>query len=252
MFKLNDDKTEYIIVGSKHNLSNIPESLHTIRVGNQDIAASPSVKNIGVYIDSSLSMEKQALYICKLCYISIRDIGRIRKYLTEDATKKLVIAFVTSKLDTNNALLFDVSQKLKDKLQMVQNTAARLIARKKKYDSITETKIELHWLPVDQRIEYKIYLLTFKSIHKLGPSYLQDLTLPYVCNREGLRSEKKKLLEEDRTKLATGDRAFAKAAPVLWKELPQRLRDCDKLKDFKEQLKTFLFDKAYKKKATSN
>lgn len=245
MLKLNDDKTEYIIIGSQHTMNNIPESLKTIRVGNQDIKATTSAKNIGAYLDSTLSMEKQVINVCRNCYISLRDIGRIRHYLTEESTKQLIIALVTSKLDTNNALLYKISQKHIDKLQLVQNNAARLIARKKKHSHITQTKMDLHWLPVSFRIQYKIYLLTHKCIHRTAPSYLQELTPPYICNREGLRSANKGLLKEEQRKKGISDRAFCNAAPALWKQLPIDIRQITNLDLFKKKLKTYLFAKAY-------
>ncbi len=244
MLKLNDDKTEYIVIGSRHMLRQVPESLLSIRVGNKTINATSSARNIGVMVDSALSMEQQVTNVCRACYVGLRDVGKIRPYLTEDATKKLVIAFVISKLDCNNALLYKISKFLQDKLQLVQNNAARLIVQKAKHESIKETRKKLHWLPIEFRIKYKINLLTFKCLQNLAPIYLQDLLHPYEPKRD-LRSADKGYLRETKTRTVAGDRAFCNAAPTLWKKLPGNVRNQESLESFKSELKTYLFEQAF-------
>ena len=125
MLKLNDDKTEYIVIGSRHMLRHVPQCLLSIRVGDKTIVATPAARNIGVMVDSALTMEQQVTSVCRACYAGLRDVARIRNYLTEDSTKKLILAFVISKLDCNKALLYKVSKFLQEKLQIVQNNAAR-------------------------------------------------------------------------------------------------------------------------------
>ena len=176
--------------------------------------------------------------------MGIRDIGKIRHYLAEDTTKHLVIALVISKLDSNTALLYKVNKGLYDKLQLVKNNAARLIATKRKCYSITHIRKELHWLPIEFRIKYKIYLLTFKCIHNSAPSYLQSLLQPYEPNRR-LRPACKGYLNETKTRTVAGDRAFSNAAPTLWKQLPEKIRDINNIEHFKTELKTHLFNLAY-------
>jgi hypothetical protein len=245
MLKLNDDKTEYLVIGSRHMLRQVPESLLSIQVGDKTIAAVSSARNIGVMVDSTLSMEQQVTNVCRACYMGIRDVGKIRPYLTEDATKKLVIAFVISKLDCNNALLYKISKFLQNKLQLVQNNAARLIVRKTKHESIKETRKHLHWLPIEFRIRYKINLLTFKCLQNLAPIYLQELLHPYEPKRD-LRSADKGYLKETKTRTVAGDRAFCNAAPALWKQLPDNVRNQESLDCFKSELKTYLFGLAFK------
>ena len=92
----------------------------------------------------------------------------------------MIHIYVTSRLDNGNCLLDGISDHLLTKLQRVQNAAARLITKKtKKHDHITAVLIDLHWLPIKQPIEYKLLLLTFRSLHGLAASYITDLLIPY-------------------------------------------------------------------------
>ena len=162
---------------------------------------------------------------------------------------KLVIAFVISKLDCNNALLYKIAQYLQDKLQLVQNNAARLIAKKRRQASIEQTRKELHWLPIEFRIKYKINLLTFKCLKNIAPVYLQKLLHLYEPKRN-LRSSDKGILDRSKTRTVAGDRAFCNAAPKLWNELPDDIRNVEHLEAFKTALKTHLFQIAFKIKKT--
>ena len=248
MLKLNDDKTEYLVIGSRHMLRQVPQSLLSIQVGDKIIAATPAARNIGVMVDSALSMEQQVTNVCRACYAGLRDVAKIRKYLTEETTKKLIIAFVISKLDGNNALLYKIPKFLQDKLQVVQNNSARLIVKKHKYESIKQTIKDLHWLPIEFRIRYKINLLTFKCLNGTAPIYLKELIHPYET-RGGLRSADKCYLQENKTRTVAGDRAFCNAAPLLWNRLPEDVRNMDTITRFKTALKTHLFLEAF---GTSN
>ena len=99
-------------------------------------------------MDKTLSMEQQVRAVTKSCFHQIRNIGKIRPFITENACKTLVCSLVTSRLDYGNALLYGVNNCILSKLQRVQNTAARFISRRKKHESITPVLISLHWLPV--------------------------------------------------------------------------------------------------------
>ncbi len=240
--KLNDDKTELIILSSKHNQTKIQNN--TIQIGSSTISSSTSVRNLGVFLDSSMSMETHVKKVCQASYFQIRNLSSIRKLLSQDTAEILLHAFVTSRLDNGNSLLHGISESLLRKLQLVQNSAARVLTKSRKYDHITPILQDLHWLPVRERINFKILLLTWKSLHNMAPSYLLDLLSPYVPARN-LRSSDKLLLTIPRTTTAFGDRAFSTAAPKLWNSLPLELRQCTSLEQFKTGLKTFLFNIAY-------
>jgi len=216
-----------------------------LNIGNDKIIPSDSAKNIGALIDNHLSFDSHVSNVCKKCYLSLHQISQIRPHLTVDATATLVNALVTSKLDNLNSLLNGLSDFKIQQLQYVQNNAARLVTKAKKFDHITPILKKLHWLPVVFRIEYKVLLLCFKSLNGLGPKYLSNLLMPYIPKRN-LRSSDKKLLIEPKFRLQTyGGRAFSVYAPRIWNKLPLSLRNCDKLDTFKSKLKTHLFTKAF-------
>ena len=171
--KLNDDKTEFIVFGTPSALKEVKTS--SIQIGDHVTHLSSCVRNIGVYFDSTLKMNDQVQHVCKSAWYHLHQIRKLQDYLTEDHFKTLIHAYVTSKLDTNNG----AHKYLIAKLQLVQNAAAKVICTLRKFDHVTPSLYNLHWLPVEQRIIFKILLLVYKARSGEGPKYLKDLLLPY-------------------------------------------------------------------------
>ena len=243
--KLNDSKTEFLTFGSRHQLAKVPTL--SINIGDTTVPAASSARNIGAIFDCHLSMDKQISSISQSCYLHLRNISQIRHYLSPEHTERLVCAFISSKIDHLNCLLYGLPKYKIHRLQLIQNNAARLISRTRRCESITPILISLHWLPVESRIEYKILLLTFKALNGLAPNYLSDLFISYKPPRN-LRSGNMNLLKE--TKPCTvrfGERAFAHCAPKLWNMLPNDMRTCGTLEIFKKRLKTYLFKRTFDK-----
>ena len=143
-----------------------------------------------------------------------------------------------------NSLLFNLPNSQLDKLQIVQNNAARVIKKCKKFDHVTPLLFDLHWLPVKYRIKFKILLMTYKCLHSEGPEYLASLLTQYHPARS-LRSETQHLLKEIPSKKKYGERSFAFVAPKLWNELPIALKTSTSTDTFKKALKTYFFKMAY-------
>ena len=122
--------------------------------------------------------------MCKIGYFHIRNIASIRNNLNKHDAKIVTHAFVTSTLDYGNSLLYGINRKYLNKLQILQNSAARLIEKKRKYDHITETLKELHWLPVEARIEFKILSYVWKSLNERAPNYLTNMLRPREITRD--------------------------------------------------------------------
>ena len=241
--KLNNDKTEIILFGSKKHLAEL--NIKSLSVAGTEVSvASEPVRNLGAMFDSQLTMAPHVKSVVKKSSFHLRNIGKARRVLTEDTTKTVMQSLVMSRLDYCNALLIGIQQDLIAKLQRLQNSAARIVSRTRKYEHITPVLIKLHWLPIKFRIQFKVLLLVYKALNGLAPKYIKELLVPYKPRRH-LRSEAKGLLDEPRTRLKFGDRAFSISAPRLWNALPQHLKDSTSCQAFKKCLKTHLFRLAH-------
>ena len=235
--KLNEDKTELLIIllcRQTHKCN-----IESLSIGGCEIKSSGTVRNLGVIFDNTMLLKSQINNVVKNCHFHLREIGKIRTYLSTEAASSLIHAFISSRLDYGNSLLCGMPDTDLNKLQKVQNTAARILTKTKKYDHISPVLQELHWLKVKQRIEYKICSLTYKCLNDLAPSYLAELIHP--SRNSNLRSGNQYMLEVPRARPFYGERAFQYAAPSLWNNLPISVKSATSLESFKTKLKTHLF-----------
>ena len=175
----------------------------------------------------------------------LRNILKIRKFLSVDSAKTLVHAFISSKVDYCSSLLYGQPKCVLRDLQRVLSCSARLIYSTSKFEHVTPLLVNLLWLPVEQGIIFKIALITFKALHGSARSYITNLTRPYKPERT-LRSSSHNLLAVPRSNLKTyGGRSFTVAAPTIWNSLPLELRSCVYVSTFKSKLKTWLFKEAF-------
>ena len=164
----------------------------------------------------------------------------MKTILTTKQLQILVQAVVVSLLDYCNGLYFECSQSLINQLQLIQNKACRVIFGLKNKDSVEEKMKLMHWLKVEQRIEFKIILLVYKSLNEMAPLYLTELFSHYIASSSNRSS---KILIPRQYMQCT--RAFQTAGPRLWNQLPADIRDCHTIGIFKQKLKTHLFHKSY-------
>ena len=134
MLSTNPGKTEVIHFTSRFQKQ--PIALDTFKFANTDVTVSDKVRNLGVIMDKNLSFTNHINDMCRKATLAIRSIGRIRKYLPNDGIKRLVNALVMSRLDYSNSLLYGLPKYQIDKLQRLQNTAARLVAGTRRSDHI--------------------------------------------------------------------------------------------------------------------
>ena len=241
--RINDSKTEVMVLGTQAQLDKI--NFCSVKVGQSDINFATTVRNLGVLFDQQLNMYEHVNAICRKGFIQIKRIRQVRKYLDRQATEQLVHSFVTSNIDFCNVVLYGAPKGVIQKLQRLQNGAARVIVGLRKFDPCRDVLKSLHWLPVMQRIDYKIALLTFKCRYKLAPQYLSELLIPYAPQRS-LRSRGTNLLLTPRTSTKTlGPRAFSSAAPAIWNSLPEECRLLKSIDSFKKAIKTHFFKIAY-------
>ena len=170
---MNDAKTELLLIDTRQQLAKI--TTDGITVGHSVIAPQSPIRNPGVWLDSDLSIGDHITKTSSAAFYYLYNIRRIRKYLSKECTKTLIHAFISSRLDYCNSLLYGLPAYQIQKLQRVQNSAARLVFHESKFCHITPLLRALHWLPVAYRIVFKILLLTFKAIHKLAPTYISEL-----------------------------------------------------------------------------
>ena len=138
------------------------------------LVPAPSVRSLGVTFDASLSMEAQVTATAQLAFFHLRRIRQLAPYLSRPDLATVIHATVTSRLDYCNSLYAGLPLKLTQKLQRVQNAAARLLTGSLPRDHIHPVLYQLHWLLVEYRIRFKVLVLTFKALYSLEPSYLRD------------------------------------------------------------------------------
>ena len=166
---LNPSKTEFLLIGTKQQRLKFSD-LTNLSLSNDIIPVSSSARNLGFIFDSDMSFSDQIKSVSKSCHFHIRDIRRIRHLLPLSAATALANSLVSSKLDYCNSLYSGISQVNLNKLQRIQNSLARVITNTSKYQHITPILKKLHWLPIKQRIDYKLCLLTYKTLTNQQPN----------------------------------------------------------------------------------
>lgn len=236
--QLNPGKTEIIVFGS-------PATLNDLQIQgvflNQDacIRLSPVVKNLGFRLDCSLTFRKQVVTLKSACFNKLRYIAKMKAFLNTKQMSILVQAVIISSLDYCNALYYGCSKSVLGQLQVIQNRACRVIFGLKKRDSVEEKYKSLHWLKIEERIEFKFLLLVYKSLHGLAPSYLSDLLF-----YNNITSDRTPSLHISSSNQSC-TRAYQVAAPKLWSQLPYVIRESETVDIFKSLLKTHLFKRSY-------
>ena len=230
--KLNASKSQIIIFAPKNLASQV--HIDQIKLSNGcSIPVSTMVTNLGVTVDRGLLYGPQINSICSSSYRLLRNLASIRKFLDTNDLRLLVQSIIISRIDNCNSLLYGILARGTSKLQKLQNACARLIYGKKRRDHVSPLFHELHWLPVQNRIVFKILLLVFKFYLNLVPVYIKELL--HTSERDVL------ILQVPRANTPYGDRAFEIAAPRLWNALPSYIRRSNTIAYFKSHLKHHLF-----------
>ena len=238
--KINDSKTEFIVFRSpqaKQDLSGL-----SVIVGDSIIQQSSKVRYLGIIFDQFLSFDDYISSVCRSTHFHLRNIGRIRHLLSQ-----LIHALISIRLDYCNSILYNLHKNSILRLQRIQNQVARILTKTPRRDHITEVLIDLHWLRIEERIVYKLLILTFKAfIDHTAPLYLCELI------------EQQKSSTNTRTRLANDAfllkrpppsrncsdtffyRSFTYGAPYEWNKL-DCVRRLSNFNLFKSEIKTVLF-----------
>jgi hypothetical protein len=237
---LNPDKSSIAFFGTRARLqqADLPSD---INVAGASVTVSDELRVLGVTIDSRFSMDSHVNETVKNCNFHLQALRHIRKSITRDIANTIACSLISSRLDYCNSLLFGVSGLNLDKLQRIQNRAARIVASvSRRQQSTRDLLTELHWLPVRSRIEYKTAVLCYKAFRQHQPPYLSLSLKPYLPSRV-LRSSTEELLVIPKHKTVLGSRRFSVAAPRIWNNLPLTTRTSVNFTVFKTALKTHLF-----------
>ena len=218
--KLNNDKTKFFIVLSPHNKRRMPNV--KLQIGQEEIIPSATVRNLGIILYCQMSLARSVTY-------HLRNISLIRHFLDFDTCNNVIGLFVLSRLDYGNVLLMEANDTDIARLQRLQNWASKLIFLASKKDHATHFLKQLDWLPVKQRVQFKVLLYVFKCLADSAPAYLTSSLELCKPVRGGLRSatDTTRLMVPkiySRTFKSEADKAFCFSAPRLWNRLPISVR----------------------------
>ena len=199
------------------------------------------MKSLGVVLDSRLNFDSHVRAICRSCRYHIWALRHIRHLVSDDCAQQLACSIVLSRLDYCNSLFHGAPDYVLSKLQRVQNTLARVVTRTDARTRAEPVLRHLHWLPVRQRISYKLAVLTYKVCSTSTPQYLSGLLSTPRSTGYSLRSVDRPLLSVPRTRTSTARRRFSCACPLVWNSLPDDIIHCETLIGFKRKLKSYLF-----------
>jgi len=188
-----------------------------------------TVRDLGVLIDSRLTMADHVTAICRSAYYQLRQLRCVMRSLTSEAATTLVHSFVSTRLDYCNSVLYGIADNKLQRLRSIQNAAARLVTGRRRTEHITPVLQSLHWLPVKQRIIYKPATLVHKCLTGRAPAYLAEYCRQAAdhagTRRPGMRSAGTSMIDVPRTRTALCDRSFAVAGPRIRNSLPVGIRD---------------------------
>jgi exonuclease III len=251
--QLNTAKTEVLWCSSarrQHQIPGVP-----LRVGADDVIPVRAVRDLGIHIDSDVSMTKHVTKTVSTCFAALRQIRSIRRSVSRPVLVSLVVSLVLTRLDYGSATLAGLPGHLLDRLQSAQNAAARLVCSARKFEHIMPLLRDLHWLRIPDRIEFRLAVLVFRCLRGTAPAYLANELhrVTDIETRRRLRSSSTAALVVPQARHSTiGDRAFPIAAARVWNSLPPSVTEAPSLAVFKQRLKTELFSRCYGSVTASN
>ena len=250
---LNEQKTEFILLGTKNDLKKAGTMMLNVDgiSINSIKCCGDAGKSLGVMIDDTMSMRRQISDVQKKCAWKLHSLYQIRRYLTTDIKIMLVKTLILSKLDYCNALYAGLPKTLIKKLQGILRNCIRFIYNLdlKRGEDLDAYFLQAHILPVDKRIEFKVCLFVHKSIHSKVPGYIESIIKVYQPAVSSLRTAKDKYmlaypaLPKSKRKLC--ERQFSYHAPTMWNALPYHIRSCSSTTEFKTKLKTYFFRQVF-------
>ena len=233
--QLNAAKTEFMWFVPPRRRHQLPSD--HLAVGSVQVKPATSVRDLGVYLDSDLSMKSHITRLVCTCFGVLRQIRSIRRSLPRESVLTLISSLVMSKLDYCNVAFAGLPRGELDRLQSVINAAARLTIGAQLHDHITPLLADLHWLRIPQRIQYKLCVLVFNCVHGSAPRYQQEVIRPVenICLLGRLDRAGNATFHSGRPRFCRGRSAC----------LPDAIRRCSSPDTFNRSLKTHLYIQCY-------
>jgi len=236
---VNPSKSDSIFIGTSVQTGKMEGS--GVVMDAVQIPLSETVKSLGVVLDQRLTFERHVRIVCRTCNFHIKSLRALRPSLDTNTAETIGRSIVMSRLDYCNSLLAFTSKQNVHRLQIVQNQLARLVSGSDYRQSATPILSSLHWLPVQQRIKYKIVTMVFKSRINLLPEYLSRSLTTFTSSRP-IRSVMQNTYVVPRVKLEAAKHSFSYAGAKLWNNLPNDLRSKTSFQEFRRLLKTHYFN----------
>ena len=245
--KLNPDKTEFIVFGARDKYKWLSDSFPVNILGNC-LSPTDVVRNLGFFFDAKFCFTNHVNSVVKFCFIILRDLHCIRRFLSVDASVVIANALISSHLDYCNSLFRNLSSHNATRLQYVQNAVARFVAGASKYTHITSSLRTLHWLPIRQRIIFKTLVLVYKYLTTGHPKYFDPYLSLYKSvvntrcfNPKNLFLQVPHYCASIYKSMVHFNNSFSYDAPKLWNDLPHDIRSAPNLSCFKSRLKPTYF-----------
>ena len=175
MLKLNDEKTEFIMFGTNHQLNKMQSTSTRIAVGNTNVSAINHVHNLGFLMDNTLKNQSHINKLTSTTFNQLMNIRRIHSKLDQETTKYITQSLVISKLEYCNPLLLGSADYQLNRMQQIQNMACRIVCNLRKFNHVSSSMQDLHWLKIPYQIQFKVACIMFKCLNGQSPKYLTDL-----------------------------------------------------------------------------
>ena len=249
--KLNPDKTELILFGNQSQQEELSH-VFPLDILGKKLVPSPSVHNLGVILDSEVSLRLHVSSIVSSCFYHIKDLRRIRRFLPKSVALILANALVSNRIDYCNSLFYSLDSRQLRRLQAVQNTLSRIVTLSSRFSPTTPLLKKLHWLPIKYRIIFKTNVITYKALSQQHPMYLSSLLKNYSstkntrrCNPANHTLEQLYFNYKVHRSFKHLKHSYAFSGPRLWNGLPLFVRSADTIVSFRNRLKTYLFQLAF-------
>ena len=238
--QLSPDKSEALIVGTSNQLRVVMtsvSSMPSVSMAGVDLPVADDMKVLGVVLDRRLTFHKHVSTMARSCNYHALAIRHIWHLLTTELAQMLACSLILSKIDYCNAVLHGAPNYIIKKLQRVQNNAARIVLQEPRRSHTTPLLKRLHWLPIQQQIDYKVAVLTFKVRSTSMPLYLW----PMIKDQEHVHNlwSATMSLSQPSSRTTFVKRTFRCSVPAIWNLLPKTVIDSDSVtisKSAKERL----------------